>query len=102
MNVTIRPLESTDLEGVLRLTPRLLVGVDPSRSTDRVRKAVEGWVDDSVKAAGTDGHAGWVAVLDGAIVGFVSVSEEDHWSVETDAWIGELMVAERCEGHGVQ
>ncbi len=61
MDVAIRPVEATDHEDVMRLAPRLLVGVDPSRPTDLVRTAIQDWVDESVKSAGSDGQAGWVA-----------------------------------------
>jgi GNAT superfamily N-acetyltransferase len=101
MDVAIRPVEATDHEEIMRLSPRLLVGVDPSRPTDHVQAAIEGWVADSVNAAGDEGHAGWVAEADGSVIGFVSVSEEEHWSGEKDAWVGELMVDQRFEKQGV-
>lgn len=101
VDVTIRPVDAADYEAVMRLAPRLLVGVDPSRPTDRVKTAIEGWIDESVTSAQTDGHAAWVAVVDGTVIGFVSVSEEDHWCGETDAWIGELMVDHQFERRGV-
>ncbi|HEX3931973.1 MAG TPA: GNAT family N-acetyltransferase [Nocardioides sp.] len=101
MDVRIRPVELTDRESIRRLAPRLLVGVDPSRPGPQVEAAVRGWLDDSVTRAGSDGHAGWVAVVDGVVVGFVSVSEEDHWCGEKDAWIGELVVEQEFERHGV-
>jgi len=101
MDVAIRPVEATDRDQIMLLAPRLLVGVDPSRPTDQVRAAITCWVDDSVKEAGTQGHAGWVAEVDGSVIGFVSVSEEGHWCGETDAWIGELMVDQRFERKGV-
>lgn len=101
MKAAIRHVEPRDLEAVMLLAPRLLVGVDRSRPADGVRNAIEGWVRDSVTAASTEGHAGWIAVLDERVVGFVSVGEDEHWSGEPDAWIGELMVAEQHQGHGI-
>ena len=101
MEAAIRYVEPRDLEAVMLLAPRLLVGVDPSRPADGVRRAIGAWIRESVEAAETDGHAGWVAVLAGNVVGFVSVCEEEHWSGEPDAWVGELMVAEQHEGHGI-
>ena len=97
MDGAIRAVEATDHEDVMRLAPRLLIGVDPSRPTDLVRTAIHEWVDESVRSAGSDGQAGWVAEHYGSIIGFVSVSAEDHWCGEKDAWIGELMVDERFE-----
>jgi len=64
MDVAIRPVEAIDYADVMRLAPRLLVGVDPSRST-------------------------------------VSVSAEDHWCGQADAWVGELMVDQRFKGRSV-
>ena len=101
MEFGIRPVEESDHEGVLHLAPRLLVGVDPSRPTDLVYAAINGWVDESVKSAGSDGQAGWVAEHDGSVIGFVSVSAEKHWCGQKDAWVGELMVDERFERQGV-
>lgn len=101
MDVAIRSVEATDHEEIMRLAPRLLVGVDPSRPADQVRAAIKGWVEDSVKAAGAQGHAGWVAEVEGCVIGFVSVSEEEHWCGEKDAWIGELMVDQPFERKGV-
>ena len=101
VEAAIRPVEVSDFEGVVRLTPRLLVGVNPSRPTDLVRSAVQAWVKDSLEAAGSDGHGGWVAIVDGSIVGFVSVTEDEHWCGQPDAWVGELIVAEHCERHGI-
>ena len=101
VDVAIRPVERGDFDGVLHLAPRLLVGVDASRPADRVWNAVEGWVRDSLEAAGADDHGGWVAVLEETIVGFVSVAEQDHWCGQADAWVGELIVDERYEGRGI-
>jgi GNAT superfamily N-acetyltransferase len=101
MHVVIRSVAISDYDAVVSLAPRLLVGVDPSRPNDLVLRAIQGWVDESVKSAGSPSHAGWVAEYDGFIIGFVSVSVEDHWCGEKDAWIGELMVDERFEREGV-
>jgi GNAT superfamily N-acetyltransferase len=40
-------------------------------------------------------------LADGSVIGFVSVSEEEHWCGEKDAWVGELMVDQRFESNGV-
>jgi GNAT superfamily N-acetyltransferase len=101
VDVAIRPVEPGDFYGVLHLAPRLLIGVAPPRPADRAWNAVQGWVEDSLEAAGADDHGGWVAVLNETIVGFVSVAEEDHWCGQTDAWVGGLIVDERYEGRGI-
>jgi ribosomal protein S18 acetylase RimI-like enzyme len=101
VDVAIRPVEIGDLTGVLRLTPRLLIGVDPSRPVDLVRTTVKGWVKGSVQAARSDTRGGWVAVVEQNIVGFVSVAEDEHWCGQPDAYVGELIVAEQYEGQGI-
>jgi GNAT superfamily N-acetyltransferase len=101
MEFGIRPVRASDHTDVMGLAPRLLVGVDPSRPTELVHTAIQGWVDESVRSAGSDDRAGWVAEHDGSVIGFVSVSVEDHWCGEEDAWVGELMVDERFERKGV-
>jgi GNAT superfamily N-acetyltransferase len=101
MDVVIRPVEATDHDDVMRLAPRLLVGVDPTRPNSLVQAAIHDWVSESMKSAGTDGAAGWVAEHEGSVIGFVSVSVADHWCGEKDAWVGELMVDKRFERMGV-
>lgn len=101
MDLEIRPVEPGDAEDVLRLAPRLMAGVDPSRPAGPVREAVVGWVAESLAAAATEGHAGWVAAVGGRVVGFVSVAEEEHWSGEVDAWVGELVVDAHHERLGI-
>ncbi len=101
MDVAIRPVEASDLDDVMRMAPRLLVGVDPSRPTNHVETAIAGWIDESVSSAGAEGHGGWVATQSGSVIGFISVSEEEHWCGEKDAYVGELMVDQRYERNGV-
>ena len=98
---TIRAVQPTDHDGVMALAPRLLVGVDPSRPVDQVKAAIKGWLETSVSAASAAGRAGWVAVREGEVIGFVSVAEVDHWCGDTDAYVGELMVSQRFERQGV-
>jgi ribosomal protein S18 acetylase RimI-like enzyme len=48
------------------------------------------------------GHAVLVAEVEGGgLIGFVTVSPGRHWSGETDASIGELVVAPDAESRGV-
>ncbi len=101
MEIEIRPVRPHDHDAVRRLAPRLLIGVDPSRPPELVRHAVDGWVRDSLAAAGADDHASWVAMAGDTVVGFVSVTEDEHWCGQTDAWVGELVVDERQERQGV-
>ncbi len=101
MDVVIRLVEASDFDDVMRLAPRLLVGVDRSRPANQVETAIAGWIDESVNSAGDDGHGGWVATRAGSVIGFISVSEEEHWCGEKDAYVGELMVDQHYERNGV-
>ena len=101
VDLAIRPVQPGDFDGVLRLAPRLLIGVDPSRPADQVWDAVTGWVSDSLAAAAAADPGGWVAVLDETIVGYVSVADDETTGAGEDAWVGELVVDERYEGRGI-
>lgn len=89
-----------DAETVLGLADRLTVGVAPWRDPDEVLAAVRGWVTEAIAGAGDDEPV-WVAVLDGAVVGFVHAGERRHFSGERDGYVGELVVAESAERHGI-
>lgn len=101
--VAVRPFSAADHDAVVRLADRLSVGVAPWRSPERVLVAVRGWVSRAVDAvnSGSADRAVFVAVEEGEILGFVSVTEDAHWSGELDAYIGELVVDRRHEKRGV-
>jgi len=97
----VRPFQSTDYEAVLALAPRLTDGVPPWRESAAVLNAVHGWVTGSVAMAGQSGHAVYVAISDGQLAGFVTVSERAHFTGQVDAYVGELAVAPGLERHGI-
>lgn len=97
----IRPFEARDYESVLALAPRLAEGVAPWRAPTAVLNAVHGWVTGSVAAAGQPGHAVYVAISDGRLAGFVTVSEQTHFTGQVDAYVGELVVAPGLERRGI-
>jgi GNAT superfamily N-acetyltransferase len=99
-SVDVTPYTSADREAVLALAPRLRVGVASWRPLDGVAKAVCEWVEESVSSAG-DEQGVFVARVDGVVVGMVAVSEQEHWSGQLDAYVGELVTEERMEGRGV-
>lgn len=99
MDVEIRDYRAADRDRVRGLADRLTVGVASWRDPAAVRTAVRGWIDDSTDGAFA-GRA-LVAELDGQVVGFLSLSTTGHFGGETDGYIGELMVDEACEGHGI-
>lgn len=50
------------------------------------------------------GNAGQVCLVveeNGQVVGFISVKKSSHWSGDSEAYIGELMVSKPAEGRGV-
>jgi GNAT superfamily N-acetyltransferase len=96
--VQVRPADASDEESVLQLAGRLSIGVARWRDSRRVSEAVVSWVRASVASPEV---RVLVADLDGAVVGFVSVSVKQHWAGDRDACIGELVVDATHEGQGV-
>jgi ribosomal protein S18 acetylase RimI-like enzyme len=95
----IRSFEPADRDEVIELARRLTIGVAPWRDPAAVESAVRGWLEGST---GTDGAlVAWVCVTGDRVVGFVSVSSTQHFGGEQDAYVGELVVHEDVEGHGV-
>lgn len=100
MDIHVRDYSPEDQTAVMALADRLTVGVAAWRSTDSVRQAVRDWVESSLASNG-ETTAVFVASDGDRIVGFVCVSTSRHWSGELDAYIGELVVREDCEGRGI-
>ncbi|MFC4060068.1 GNAT family N-acetyltransferase [Planomonospora corallina] len=99
--VVIRPYRDEDRDAVVALAPRLTEGVAAWRDADAVADAVRGWVTGSLEQAGGDGHGVFVAVREGRVAGFVTVSARRHFTGQVDAYIGELVVSAEAEGTGV-
>lgn len=85
----------------MAMAPRLTEGVAAWRDPDDVLAAVTGWVTESVAAVGGEDQTMFVAEVDGEVVGFVSVGEREHFSGDTDGYVGELVVAEGHSGVGI-
>jgi ribosomal protein S18 acetylase RimI-like enzyme len=99
--VQVRPYHPTDRDVVQSLGRRLTEGVAPWRDPVKVGDAVAGWVRGSLDQATSDTCGAFVASDGEQVVGFVTVTEQRHWSGDTDAYIGELVVAVDAEGRGV-
>ncbi len=97
----VRSYQPMDRDAVEALGDRLTQGVAPWRDPALVSDAVNGWVRDSLEQATDDSCEVLVAIDGDQVVGFVTVTEQRHWSGEADAYIGELVVAEHAEGRGV-
>jgi len=55
----------------------------------------------SIGSAGQPGHAVYVAVAGGRVAGVVTVCEQTHFTGQTDAYVGELVVASGRERRGI-
>ena len=100
MQPGIRPFETRDRAQVEALAIELTAGVAPWRSQDEVRAAVRDWVEESMADAGPDRPV-WVAEVAAEVVGFVTARSSVHWSGQTDAYVGELVVAPAARRRGV-
>ena len=97
----IRPFQPSDGSQVLALAPRLMEGVAHWRDPAAVGRAAKNWLQASIDTAGQPGHAVYVAVADGQVVGVVTVRERTHFTGQTDAYVGELVVASGMERRGI-
>ena len=101
MSFHVRPAQELDGPAALALAHRLEEGVSPWRRRSEVAKAVRTWVETSIGAVDNRDRTCFVAEQDGQVIGFISVEQSSHWSGDTEAYIGELMVAQAAEGQGV-
>lgn len=99
--VDVRPFQPADAAALRALAPRLIAGVATWRPPGAVRTAVEAWVDGSIAAAEDTDHVVYVADDHGVVRGFVSVTWTTHWTGDTDAYIGELVVAPGVGRRGI-
>jgi GNAT superfamily N-acetyltransferase len=98
--VEVRPFAPRDQETVLELAGRLLIGVAPWLNPATVLTVVRNSIESIIAAIGPD-HILLVAESDGGCVGFLTVERQQHWADITQAYVGELVVAEPVEGSGV-
>ena len=99
MQGAVRRCRAGDRPAIRDLADRLAIGVASWRRPDEVTAAVHDWVDES-SVDDFDGAA-FVAEDEGGVVGYVSVTATEHFAGERDAYVGELVVADRVEGQGV-
>ena len=101
METSIRPAHEADRDLLLRMAERLQEGVAAWRDPEKVRRAVVGWVSDSLADLADPNSAAFVAEQRGEVMGFVCVSERAHFTGQVDTYIGELVVAKDAEGSGL-
>jgi ribosomal protein S18 acetylase RimI-like enzyme len=100
-SIEVRPIQPGDHAGALALAPRLTEGVAAWREPEAVLRAVCGWVQSSVDAAGQPDRAVYVAIADGRVAGVVTVAEKEHFIGQVDGYVGELVVASEFERRGI-
>ena len=99
--LSIRPAAPGDAPALLPLSERLATVAGAMALPGRVAAAARGSGGSSLAAAGQDGRAVLVGRRGDQIAGLVSLAERRHFTGQTDAYIGELVVDARLEGRGV-
>jgi len=99
--IRIRPYSSPDRDAVLALGNRLVIGLATWRDPAKMQAAARRWIEGDIARIG---QTCAVLVAEGAtghLLGFVTVARDVHFTGDEQAYIGELVVAEQAEGHGV-
>jgi ribosomal protein S18 acetylase RimI-like enzyme len=100
-HVQIRAATEHDKPAILQLAPRLAEGVAPWRDRHAAIQAARQWLTDSFATAARHDGAVLVAADKTSITGVITVSEQRHFTGDTDAYIGELAVASHAVRHGI-
>lgn len=98
--VQVRTYVKGDFDACMVLASRLTEGTAPWRDTGRLAEVVSGWVSESLNSLPSSDAAAFVAEAED-VVGFVTVARAGHFSGQTDAYVGELAVAEYRSGQGI-
>ena len=101
LSIRVRPAGDDDRAGILELAPRLAEGVAPWRDQAEALLAGRRWLEESLDAAKAGDGVVLVVVDTGGVVGVISVRPSAHFTGERDAYIGELVVADRASRHGI-
>lgn len=96
-----RPYMESDRAFVFSLAPRLVIGIPPWRSPERMLEAVQGWLTESIEQYGKKTMLFIAEDERGKQLGFASVSHQQHFTGVKQAYIGELATSEEAEGQGV-
>jgi len=99
--VRVRTFVPGDERFLLDLAPRLTIGIPVWRDEQRMLGVVQRWIRESIARRGEKAEV-FLAVSDeGDALGFATVSEESHFTGETQAYVGELATVPGGEGRGV-
>lgn len=99
--ITIRAATDDDEEAVVALAPRLAEGLAPWRDAGEAVAQGRRWLEDSLAVAARGDGAVFVAMDRGSVTGVITVRPSRHFTGERDAYIGELVVAERGARRGI-
>jgi ribosomal protein S18 acetylase RimI-like enzyme len=99
--VKIRAYIPEDRDFVLKLAPRLGIGMQPWRDRLLWLKTVEGWLTESIEQHGQKTMVLIAEKEDGERAGFATVSHSTHFTGQPQAYIGELATSEAVEGQGI-
>ena len=99
--INIRPYVAEDHRFVLSLAPRLEIGRQPWRDSEKWLATVEGWLTGSIEQHEQKGMVLIAEDEQGRRLGFATVSHSKHFTGQPQAYIGELATDETVEGQGV-
>ena len=98
--IRVRAYRPEDREFVLSLAPRLLIGKQAWRDDQRWLTAVQGWIKGSIQQHGERTTIFVAEDEQNTLLGFATVTHENHFTGERQASIGELAVSQAAEGLG--
>jgi GNAT superfamily N-acetyltransferase len=99
--IHVRPYVSDDRTFVFSLAPRLLIGMPPWRDPQLWLTAFQDWITVSIDQLGQETMV-FIAENDqGERLGFATLSHDNHFTGEHQAYINELATSEVAEGSGV-
>ncbi len=101
IGIHVRLYMPADQEFVLSLAPRLLIGAAPWIDPERMLKAAQQWITSSIVRHGCETVVFVAEDAHRDRLGFASVSRSQHFTGESQAYIGELAVDEAVERRGV-
>lgn len=98
--IQVRQYLPDDYQFVLSLAPRLTIGMAPWRDPALCLAAVQSWITGSIEQHGQQTTVFIAEDQDGQRLGFATVTHQNHFTGERQAYIGELATSAAAEGQG--
>lgn len=99
--IQVRLYTPADREFLLSLAPRLTIGIAPWRNREAMETAMRQFIIDSIEQHPTQTTI-FIAMNQQRLqLGFASISHAKNFTGEPQAYLGELVVREDAEGHGI-